>query len=155
MGGKKATNVVKEKRIFTVQGWIIDSVPDALIIQNIKNNWDLTRRQALRYLDEAYKRWNTESEATIEEKRQTRIAWLKNELRTMDEKYKNTPAGKRVVLAYSKELSKLEGLYFPKQIQHSGDKENPVNVKVVSTKFATEEMEDKFKAFLKKEYNFK
>lgn len=155
MQKQRATNSEKEIRVQKIQQWIIDSMPDYKIMDKIKKDFNLSRRQAIRYFNDASKRFITDNETTLEQKRQARIAWLKNELRTMDEKYKNTPAGKRVVLAYSKELSKLEGLYFPKQIQHSGDQENPINMKVVSTKFATEEMEDKFKAFLKKEYNFK
>lgn len=122
----KVTNVIKEQRIFTVQGWLIDSVPNALIIKQIVDNWNLSRRQAIRYLDEAFKRWNTETAATIEEKRQTRIAWLQNEIRSLDSKFKNTPQGKRTILAYAKELSKLEALYLPKKIEHSGNPDNPV-----------------------------
>lgn len=124
----KATKVIYEKRIYTVQGWLIDSVPDYLILKQIQDNWSLSRRQSTRYLDEAYSRWNTDTIASVEDKRQTQIAFLKNELRTMDEKYKNTPAGKRTTLQYAKELSKLEGLYQPKKIQLSGDSENPIEI---------------------------
>lgn len=122
----KVTKVIKEQRIFTVQGWLIDSVPNALIIKQIVTNWELSRRQAIRYLDEAYKLWNTETAATIEEKRQTRIAWLQNEIRSLDSKFKNTPQGKRTILAYAKELSKLEALYLPKKIEHSNNPDNPI-----------------------------
>lgn len=124
----KVTKIMKEQRIFTVQGWLIDAVPNALIIKQIMNNWDLSRRQAVRYLDEAFKEWNTETAATIEEKRQTRIAWLQNEIRSLDPKFKNTPQGKRTLLAFAKEISKLEALYPPKKIEHSNDEDKPLTI---------------------------
>lgn len=124
----KTSKVILEKRIFTVQGWLIDSVPDYLILKQIIDNWDLSRRQARRYLDDAYKRWNVETDATTDDKRQRAIARLQNEIRTMDEKFKNTPAGKATILRYEKEINKLEGLYRPKKVQLSNDPENPVEV---------------------------
>lgn len=127
----KVTKVMKEQRIFTVQGWLIDAVPNALIIKQITENWNLSRRQAIRYLDEAFKEWNTETAATVEEKRQTRIAWLQNEIRSLDPKFKNTPQGKRTLLAFAKEISKLEALYPPKKIEHSNDPDKPLPVPVI------------------------
>jgi polyhydroxyalkanoate synthesis regulator phasin len=127
----KVTKVMKEQRIFTVQSWLIDAVPNALIIKQIINNWELSRRQAIRYLDEAFKEWNTETAATIEEKRQTRIAWLQNEVRSIDPKFKNTPQGKRTLLAFAKEISKLEALYPPKKIEHSNDPDKPLPIPVI------------------------
>lgn len=123
----KVTKIMKEQRIFTVQGWLIDAVPNALIIKQIINNWNLSRRQAVRYLDEAFKEWNTETAATVEEKRQTRIAWLQNEIRSLDPKFKNTPQGKRTLLAFAKEISKLEALYPAKKISvEGGDPDKPL-----------------------------
>ena len=46
----------------------------------------------------------------------------------MDEKFKNTPAGKATILRYEKEINKLEGLYRPKKVQLSNDPENPVEI---------------------------
>ena len=124
----KTSKVILEKRIFTVQGWLIDAVPDYLILKQIIDNWNLSRRQARRYLDDAYKRWNVETDATTDYKRQRAIARLQNEIRTMDEKFKNTPAGKATILRYEKEINKLEGLYRPKKVQLSNDPENPVEI---------------------------
>ena len=124
----KTSKVILEKRIFTVQGWLIDAVPDYLILKQIIDNWNLSRRQARRYLDDAYKRWNVDTDATTDDKRQHAIARLQNEIRTMDEKFKNTPAGKATILRYEKEINKLEGLYRPKKVQLSNDPENPVEI---------------------------
>ena len=124
----KTSKVILEKRIFTVQGWLIEAVPDYLILKQIIDNWNLSRRQARRYLDDAYKRWNVDTDATTDDKRQRAIARLQNEIRTMDEKFKNTPAGKATILRYEKEINKLEGLYRPKKVQLSNDPENPVEI---------------------------
>jgi len=125
----RVSKVVKEKRIFTVQNWLIDAVPNAFIIKQITDNWGISRRQAIRYLDEAYKLWNTETAATVEEKRQTRIAWLQNEIRAMDSISKHTPQGKRTLLAFAKEISKLEALYPAKKISvEGGDPDKPLNI---------------------------
>ena len=148
MQKQRATNSEKEIRVQKIQQWIIDSMPDYKIMDKIKKDFKLSRRQAIRYFNEASKKFITDNAITLEQKRQARIAWLKNEMATFPKSDRQTAAAKKILLAYAKELSKLEALYVPKQIQHSGDQENPINMKVVSTKFATEEMEDKFKAFL-------
>ena len=149
----RATNLEKEIRVQKIQQWIIDSIPDYKIMDKIKKDFNLSRRQAIRYFNDASKRFITDNATTLEQKRQARIAWLKNEMATFPKSDRQTAAAKKVLLAYAKELSKLEALYVPKRIQLTGDEEKPI--KVVSTKFATEDMEDKFKAFLQKEYNFK
>lgn len=127
-GSTKSSKAGFEKRVFTVQGWLIDGVPDYMIFKNISDNWGIGKRQARRYLKEAYTRWNTDSDATMEEKRQTRIAWLKNEVRTMPLDVKNTSQGKRTILQYLKEISKLENLYHSKRVELSGDPDKPLKL---------------------------
>lgn len=127
----RVTKEMKEQRICQVQNWIIDQIPNGKIIQNIVADWELSRRQAIRYLDEAYRLWNTETLSTVEEKRQTRIAWLQNEINSMNEKYIDTPQGKRTRLAFAKELSKLEALYPPKKIEHSNDPDKPLPAPII------------------------
>lgn len=148
---KRVGNVEKEKRVFTIQGWIIDGVPEYLIKKQVYN-WGLSGRQVQRYMKEAYDRWKKDQEIDVKSRRDSRIAELQNDIRNMDEKFKKTPAGLRIMLSYKKELSKLEDLYPAKQIRLSGDADNPVRVK---SETLSPEMEEKFKEFLKKEYKFK
>lgn len=151
MSKGRASGVEKEKRIFTIQGWIIDGVQDYLIKKQVLN-WGISKRQAARYIAEAYDRWKKDKTIDIENRRDARIAELQQDIRGMDEKFKKTPIGLRTILAYKKELSKLEDLYPDRRIKLSGDPDNPVTVN--STPLSAE-MEAKFKEFLKHEYNFK
>ncbi|WP_313214113.1 hypothetical protein [Soonwooa sp.] len=124
---ERSSKIEKEKRIFTIQGWIIDGVQDYLIEKQIMN-WGIGRRQMKRYVGEAYRRWRKDAEITIEQRRDARIAELQQDIRGMDEKFKKTPLGLRTILSYKKELSKLENLYPIKKVQLSNDPENPVSM---------------------------
>lgn len=122
---KKATPLEKEQRIFTIQGWIIDGVQDYLIEKQILA-WGIERRQARRYITEAYQRWKKDKAIDIEERRDARIAELQQDIRGMDERFRKTPQGLRTILAFKKELSKLEDLYPAKRFIHGNDPDNPL-----------------------------
>lgn len=127
MPGAKSTKIETDKRVFTIQGWIINGVPDYLILKNIEqSDWNIGRRQAKNLLQKAYKIWHNDEEATVEQKRSLRIAELKQDIRNMSVEFKNTPKGMSVLLAYKKEISKLEALYPAHKVMIQGDKENPV-----------------------------
>lgn len=147
---KRASQIEKEKRIFTIQGWIIDGVQDYLIKKQVMN-WGISGRQADRYIAEAYTRWKKDKRIEVDQRRDARIAELQQDIRGMDEKFKRSPQGLRTILAFKKELSKLEDLYPARHIKLSGDPENPVHI---NQRSLSPEMEDKFKEFLKKEFNF-
>lgn len=124
----KSSQVEKEKRIFTIQGWIIDGVQDYLILKQVHQNWGIGIRQARRYVAEAYQRWKSDETISIDQRRSARIAELQQDIRSMGDEYKKTPTGLRTMLAFKKELSKLEDLYPARKIQLSGDVTNPVRI---------------------------
>lgn len=130
--GARASKLETEKRIFTIQGWIISGVPDYLILKNIeqqfkdKNDIYVGRRQAKNLLKKAYEVWHEEQNATVEQKRSLRIAELKQDIRNMKDVYKGTPQGMAVVNNIKKEISKLEALYPVRVLKLQGDKENPI-----------------------------
>ncbi len=133
MSGARATKIETEKRVFTIQGWIINGVPDYLILKQIEqSDWNVKRRQAKNLLKKAYEIWHENEEATIEEKRSLRIAELKQDIRNMRPEFKNTPKGMSVLLSYKKELNKLEALYPAQKHILQGDKENPIVVLSIS-----------------------
>lgn len=121
----KASLLEKEKRIYTIQGWIIDGVQDYLILKQVQN-WGVGIRQARRYVAEAYKRWKSDESISIEQRRSARIAELQQDIRGMDEKFRKTPLGLRTMLAFKKELSKLEDLYPARKFLHGSDPDNPL-----------------------------
>lgn len=122
-----STKIETEKRVFTIQGWILSGVPDYLILKNIEqSDWGVGRRQAKNLLQKAYKIWHEEQEATIEQKRSMRIAELKQDIRNMKPEFRNTPKGMAVILAHKKEISKLEALYPATRHIIQGDPEKPL-----------------------------
>lgn len=105
----KCTGLELEKRIFTIQGWIIDGVQDYLILKQAKTQWGISLRQARRYLKTAYENWKRDEDVNIDLKKEAKIAELKQIKRSLKEKYKGTPAGIRAVMSVEKEIIRLEG----------------------------------------------
>ena len=54
---QRCTQIEKEKRIFTIQSWMLEGVQDRLIIKQATTLWDISVRQAERYVKEAYENW--------------------------------------------------------------------------------------------------
>lgn len=125
----RATNAETEKRVFTIQGWILDGVQNHLIIKQIMTEWNLSARQAERLISKAFNEWNEVEGIEIEKRRKMKVAELKQKIRSLKPEYKGTPSGLNIALAYEKEIIKLEGLYLPKEkkITHANDPENPVS----------------------------
>lgn len=132
MSSARSTKLETEKRVFTIQGWILNGVQDYLILKNIQTQFKngsgqfLGLRQAKNLLQKAYRIWQESEEATVEQKRALRIAELKQDIRGMKDVYKGTPQGMTVVNAIKKEISKLEALYPAKTHIIQGDKDNPL-----------------------------
>ena len=153
MAGVRSSKEETERRVFTIQGWIINGVPDYLILKNICNQFKnkddnfISRRQAKELLKKAYTAWQEDEQATIEQKRVMRIAELKQDIRNMKEEFKGTPKGMAVINAIKKEITKLEGLYIPKVSILRGDKDNPL----IPDSFTFDEAKEKrLKALLEK-----
>lgn len=134
MSGTRSTKLETEKRVFTIQGWIINGVPDYLILKNIQTQFKngsgyfLGLRQAKNLLQKAYSIWQENEEATVEQKRALRIAELKQDIRSMKDSYKGTPQGMSVINSIKKEISKLEALYPSRTMILKGDKDNPISI---------------------------
>ena len=124
----KVTALEKERRIFIVQGWIIEGVQDRLIVKNICDQWGLQVRQAQRYVEVAYTNWKKIEGVSIDMKREMKIAKLQQLIRTLKETYKGTPAGVRAIVLVEKEISKIEGIYPDKVVVLKGDPESPIVV---------------------------
>lgn len=112
----RATLIEKEKRIFQIQGWIIEGVQDRLIVKNAITAWDIDVRQAQRYVREAYEKWQKIEGVNIEMKRELKIAELKQIKRSLKDQYKGTPSGISAIMAVEKEIIKLEGIELPKNV---------------------------------------
>lgn len=111
----KCTKLEKEKRIFIIQGWIIDGVQDYLILKQAKAQWSIEIRQAREYLKQGYENWKQDKDIDFELKKDAMIAELKQTKRSLKEEHKGTPAGIRAIMAVNKEIIRLEG-YVVKKI---------------------------------------
>lgn len=132
MSGIRSSKLETEKRVFTIQGWIINGLPDYLILKNCQEKFSnkegdfLSRSQSKKLIQKAYQTWHQSEEASIEEKRSLTISSLKQDVRNMTSEFKNTPQGMAVLLNYKKEINKLEALYPVTRIMLQGNKENPL-----------------------------
>lgn len=113
----KSTNIEKANRLFTVQGWILDGVADRLIVKQIMQNWNLSKRQSERYIKEAYADWAKIEGVNIDMKRELKIAELKQLKRSLISQHKGTPNGIRAVMMVEREIIKLEGIVLPKELK--------------------------------------
>ena len=113
----KCTAIEKSNRLFTIQGWILDGVPDRLIIKQIVQTWNLSVRQSERYIKDAYSDWAKVEGVSIEMKRELKIAELKQLKRSLSNQHKGSPAGITAIIAVEKEIIKLEGIERPKQLE--------------------------------------
>jgi len=128
MGGVRTTKIETEKRVFAIQGWIINGIPDYLILKNIEQQFGVGRRQSKNLLRKAYKIWHEDQEATIDQKRALRIAELKQTARSMSDADRKTPRGISALMSVHKEINKLEGVYPARTHIIQGDKDKPVMV---------------------------
>lgn len=128
MANGRSSKLETEKRVFTIQGWIINGIQDYLILKNIEQEWGVCRRQSKNLLQKAYKIWHDDQEATIEQKRALRIAELKQVARSMSESDRKTPKGISALMSVHKEINKLEALYPATRHIIQGDKQNPIAI---------------------------
>lgn len=129
----KLDKIELEKRIFLVQGWIVDGAQTSLILRQIlEKGWCTSLRQAERYVAAARKRWIEVEEGTVDEKRRLKVQELKQLKRSLRESYKGTPEGIRAVMAIEKEIIKLEGLNHPKKVELTGKDGAPIAVATVA-----------------------
>lgn len=113
----RATKIEKEKRIFIVQGWIIEGIQDRLIVKQIMERWNLDARQAQRYVRDAYDSWKKIEGVNLDMKREMKIAELKQLKRSLKDNFKGTPSGIAAIMAVEKEIIKLEGIELPKTVK--------------------------------------
>jgi|GEM_PF-7110243 len=116
----QADKIEYMRRIYQIQGWIIEGHQTSLIIRQIlQNGWTNAnseknkQRHAERMLKAARDLWTEVPEMELEQKRKMKIAELQQYKRTLKEAHKGTPSGIRALVAVDKEIIMLEGLRKP------------------------------------------
>jgi len=124
----RATNIELEKRIFTIQGWIIEGVQDHLIARKVSEEMNLSVRQSQRLVAKAYNSWKKLPGVKVEQSRLLAIARMEQAKRSLKQEFKGTPAGLKVLLEYDKEINKLKGIDLPKVHILEGNPEKPLTM---------------------------
>ena len=104
----RVSKLEKEKRILTVQGWIIDGAQEDFMRKQMHTQWGISTRQAKRYIKDAYEAWKRDSDIDMETRRQAKIAELQQLKRTLKEEHKGTPSGIRAIMMVEKQIIRLE-----------------------------------------------
>lgn len=123
---KKASGIESARRVHQIQGMITSGVPDYKILYFAQTTWNISERQAKRYLQKAYQNWKVDCEASIEEQRAAKIAELQELKNSLQESSKKTPQGLQVILNIQKEIIKLQDLMPAKKVILQGDAEKPI-----------------------------
>lgn len=129
----KIDKIEYAKRLFAIQGWIIDGVPAGLICRQIINSgWTTAKkdidkqRSAERMLKAARDQWTEIPEAEINQKRKIRIAKLEQKQRSMKAEYLGTPAGLNAWAKLEKMIIELEGSRAETSLKLKRDIDNPL-----------------------------
>jgi hypothetical protein len=138
-----------ERRLMTIQMWIIERVSSAIIINQIlERAWCTSTRHAERMLKAARDKWVAHEGMDIKQRRQLKIQQLNHTIRTLQDQYKGTPAGLQAIARLEKLVMELEGTKMPLKIEHSGDPAAPVIVEVKSNVDYTQLPDDVLKAIV-------
>lgn len=127
MKRNRVDKVELNRRLFTIQGWIVEGVQSALIIRQIlENKWCESTRHAERLLSKARDLWIVEEGMDVDKKRKLKIIELQQVKRNLKDLYKGTPAGIRAIMAVEKEIIMLEGLRKPTHVALTDPDGNPI-----------------------------
>lgn len=110
---KGSSQAETEKRIRSVQEWMMSGNSTSDIITQCCNLYGVERRQAYKYVEKAYKNFKELSDNNMEERRAFHIEARLKLYRDLKEK--NTPRVAAVAVDILKDIAKLEGLYVDRQ----------------------------------------
>ncbi|PKN16501.1 MAG: hypothetical protein CVU66_00695 [Deltaproteobacteria bacterium HGW-Deltaproteobacteria-23] len=119
MGKKKSSNLELEKRLRVVQEWLMQGYDTPDIVRQITTKWEVTERQAYKYIEKAFEEFKARSERRMEFLRAYHTSTRKKLFR--DLAAKNTPEGAKAALSILQDIAKLDGLYVEKVSHHITD----------------------------------
>lgn len=128
---QKSTKIETDKRTRAVQEWMMQGHSSADIVRQCTAQWNITGRQAYKYIRKAYEAFRAQAENDIEARKQFHIHSRLKLFRDLQDKKACKPAG--VALAILQDIAKLEGLYVEKTEVTVNDKQR------IAALFPTEE----------------
>lgn len=127
----KADKIEYAKRVHMVQGWILQDFLASDIVEKSTDMWQVSERQAMRYLSDAHKAFQGITEKKAERRLNYHLQRRNKLLRDMEEKYRRTPTGLAIQLSILRDIAKLEQLY-KIQIEHTGKDGEPLPAPVIN-----------------------
>ncbi|KAF0193949.1 MAG: hypothetical protein FD166_3615, partial [Bacteroidetes bacterium] len=112
MSGQKSTKIETDKRTRAVQEWMMQGHSSSDIVRQCTAQWNITGRQAYKYIRKAYEAFREQAENDIEARKQFHIQSRLKLFRDLQDKKSSKPAG--TALAILQDIAKLEGLYVEK-----------------------------------------
>jgi len=107
----RTSKIEYERRINTLQQWLVEGDPASEIHARIINNqWCTTKRHAQRLIAAAYKRWADDENKHLRAMRKIASHRLREMIKQISPDVKDKPAGLRAMLEFEKEINKLEGI---------------------------------------------
>lgn len=142
---RRSDKLAREKRIRTVQEWILQDFLTTDIIKQCVATWGVSERHAMRYLKLANDAFSKITESRLEKRLNYHIARRNKLLRDLSDNAKKTPAGTSVQLAILSDIAKLEKLYTVK-IEHSGKDGQPlsptINIQTIASSIPIAEKDE-------------
>lgn len=133
----KIDKIEYQRRLFAIQGWIIEGIPSGLIVrQIISSGWTNAikekdrKRSAERMLKDARDEWTSCEDVAIKQKRELRISRLERIGNKLDDKYKTTPAGVMAQIAVEKLIVELEGTKASTKVEVTGKDGEPIKTEI-------------------------
>jgi hypothetical protein len=103
-----------DSRIRKVQEWLMADHMNGDIVDFCVNSWDVSRRQAYRYIGKAMEAFKESNEKSVDQKKNYYLARKRKLIHDMPDAYKKTPAGVAAINRVLDSMAQLEGLSIKK-----------------------------------------
>lgn len=104
----KVDSIESERRVRIIQEWILQGQSTSDIIAQLSVSFSISKRQAYRYYDKAFKEFQTGNKQSVEAKKAYHLALRRKLLKDLKEK--ETPTGARAALRIADSMARMEGL---------------------------------------------
>lgn len=124
---KKRIDIIEyKKRIRVVYDWILQDHITSDIVQQCVANWNISERQAFRYINEANKLFEDDNVLSIKQKAAYYLSRKKKLLRDMNPGEKKTAAGVVAINKVLDSMARLEGITVD-TLKLIGDPDQPIH----------------------------
>jgi hypothetical protein len=125
---RKSAKAETQRRIRIIQDWLLQDHVTTDIINNAVASWNISERQAYRYLWAAGKFFKESIRKSMEDKVNYYLARKRKLLRDMDPNEKKTAAGVKAINSVLDSMAKMEGITID-SVKVIGDPAKPIHTR--------------------------